>query len=239
MDSENKAKTTKQPKMQKGRAFYLVLSLTIAAAGFGTWGAVRGTLPNANEMVKEQSTIDWDNYVTRPTEAVTSAEQANASATGVADPRDTAVTTAIEAANAPYTGSFAMPFGTKVTKDYSGGEMVKSATMGDWRVHDAVDFSGEKDGKVLAIQDGTVQSVKNDPLLGVVVTIDHGNGMIVKYCGLSENSTVQTGADVSKGEEIGIIGQVPCESTEGTHLHLEIAVNGKVADPLKVMNKAD
>jgi murein DD-endopeptidase MepM/ murein hydrolase activator NlpD len=156
----------------------------------------------------------------------------------VKDNRTTVPATTKDLAKMPYTGEFVLPFGTKISKDYSGGEMVKSETMGDWRVHDGVDFAGSRDTDVLAIQSGTIKSVVSDPLWGVVVSIDHGNGIVARYCGLSENSTLKAGQDVEIGEPIGIIAQVPSETEEGTHLHLEILINGKTADPLAVMNKA-
>jgi len=226
-----------RPNLPKGSGFYLALALAVVAAGVGTWGAVTNSLrrnPYQSEST-QRSTIDWEIYVTR--EPVT--EDVARAATSVADPR-AATTTAPVATkpdNAPYTGSFALPFGTSIVKDYSDGEMVKSATMGDWRVHNGVDFAGEIDQEVLAIQSGTVKSVKDEPLWGFVVTIDHGGGVIVRYCGLSENSTPREGGAVEKGQPIGVIAQVPCEAADGIHLHLEIMVNGKVADPLAVMNR--
>jgi murein DD-endopeptidase MepM/ murein hydrolase activator NlpD len=230
----------RMPKLRlpKGGGFYLALALAVVAAGVGVWGAVNNTLrANPYQMgTTQRSTINWENYVTRPAEPQTQA--AAEPAKNVPDPRATTkepATTKPE--NTPYTGSFALPFGTNISKDYSAGEMVKSATMGDWRIHNGVDFAGEADQQVVAIQSGTVQNVKNDLLLGWVVTMDHGSGVIARYCGLSENSMPKQGQWVQKGEAIGVIAQIPCESAEGVHLHLEISINGKTADPLAVMNK--
>jgi len=229
----------------KGGGFYLALALAVVAMGVGVWGSVNNSLrrnPFAAAEITAPSTINWGNYVTRPviedfTQAVVDP------AKNVPDPRS-AVTSAAatEAAtkpeNAPYTGNFALPFGTKIVKDYSGGEMVKSVTMGDWRVHNGVDFAGNQDAPVAAIQSGVVKSVAHDPLWGTVVTIDHGQGVVARYCGLAESSAPKEGRQVSQGEQLGIIAQVPCESAEGVHLHFEVLVNGKVADPLAVMNRA-
>ena len=232
----------------KGGGFYIALTLAVVAMGVGVWGSVNNSLrrnPFLSETTRPQSTIDWANYVTRPVmEDFT--QMVNDPAQNVPDPRNTATTaiaaTTAEAAtkpeNAPYTGSFALPFGTRIIKDYSGGEMVKSATMGDWRVHNGVDFAGEQDAPVVAIQSGAVKSVAHDPLWGVVLTIDHGQGVTARYCGLAEGSTPKEGQAVGKGEQIGIIAQVPCESADGIHLHLEVLVNGRIADPLAVMNRA-
>lgn len=230
----------KKPKIKlpRGSGFYLALSLAVVAMALGVWGTVNGALRSNPYQADttERSTIDWANYATRPVEEPTQA--AAEKATSVPDPRDTtAQQTTANPENAPYTGSFALPFGTQISKDYSNGEMVKSATMGDWRVHNGVDFAGEMDQQVLAIQSGVVKRVDTDPLWGIVVTVDHGSGITARYCGLSENSTPKAGIEVRKGESIGVIAQIPCESAEGIHLHLEITVGGKVADPLAVMNK--
>ena len=222
----------------RGSGFYLALGLAVVAAALGVWGAVNTGLranPYLSPTTAPQNTIDWANYVTRPVEGT---QPVGERATGVPDPRDT---TAAQAAtspdNMPYTGSFALPFGTDIVKDYSDGEMTRSATMGDWRVHNGVDFAGELDQQVQAMQSGTVKRVDQDTLWGIVLTVDHGCGIIARYCGLSENSTPRQGQEVRKGESIGVIAQVPCEAAEGIHLHLETTVNGKVADPLAVMNR--
>ena len=232
---------TKKPRFMipKGSGFYLALSLAVVAAAVGVWGAVNtglrsnpyAQLPTAAPI----STIDWANYVTRPVEETQGVAER---VTNVPDPRGTTTAKAATSPdNMPYTGSFALPFGTDISKDYSDGEMVKSATMGDWRVHNGVDFAGEMDQQVLAMQSGMVKRVDADPLWGVVLTVDHGSGIVARYCGLSENSTPKQGQEVRKGESIGVIAQVPCETAEGIHLHLETTVNGKVADPLAVMNR--
>ena len=38
---------------------------------------------------------------------------------------------------------------------------------------------------------------------------------------------------------IGTLGNIPCENKDGTHIHLEIRVNGELADPLEVMGLAE
>ncbi len=223
-------------KLPSGTGFYLALTLAVVAAVVGVWSSVSTGLSNNpyQRMSTTLNTIDWANYVTRPVET----QAANERATGIPDPRTTTEKVTENAKNKPFTGDFQLPFGTHISKDYSDGEMVKSATMGDWRVHNGVDFSGEKEQQVLAIQSGTVKRVDNDPLWGVVLTVDHGNGIIARYCGLSENSTPLSGQAVVKGETVGVIAEIPSESSEGVHLHFEIKVTGKIEDPLAVMNKA-
>ena len=71
---------------------------------------------------------------------------------------------------------------------------------------------------------------------GYTVTIDHGNGIITKYCNLNSGVTVQVGQQVSSGEEIGAVGETAdIETAEKSHLHFEVYKNGSFADPLSLM----
>ena len=132
-----------------------------------------------------------------------------------------------------------LPLGTDILKDYSHGEMVSSKTMGDWRVHNGIDFTGGKNSQVLAIQSGTVKAVYTDEMWGTVVEIDHGNTMTAKYCGLKSGTTPKKGETVKNGQEIGELASIPVEAADGLHLHLEITVNGSTVDPLAAMNRAE
>jgi murein DD-endopeptidase MepM/ murein hydrolase activator NlpD len=73
-------------------------------------------------------------------------------------------------------------------------------------------------------------------LLGKTVTIDHGNGIIIKYCGL-ENILVSTGKKVNMGDSIAVVGNVPSECADNSHIHLEATKNGEVVSPLDVIGK--
>lgn len=134
--------------------------------------------------------------------------------------------------------SFVMPLSHGFLKDYSDGELVLSKTMGDWRAHTGVDFSGEADEKVRAINNGVVISVTNDALWGTVVEIDHLDGMVARYCGLNGDDPVKEGTKVSAGDIIGSLGNLPIESADGTHLHLEIKLDGVYVDPIEAMGKS-
>ena len=128
-----------------------------------------------------------------------------------------------------------LPLSNGVLKDYSEGEPVYSKTMGDWRAHTGVDFSGEADETVRAVNDGTVISVRDDALWGTVVEIDHYDGMTVRYCGLNGDDAVKEGATVEAGGTVGTLGKIPVESGDGTHLHLEIILDGVYVSPLEAM----
>lgn len=133
--------------------------------------------------------------------------------------------------------SYILPLGTDIGKDYSQGVPVYSSVMSDWRTHDGVDFNGAYGDGVKAIADGTVKDVKTDALMGDIVVIDHGGGVVASYCGVTADSSVIKGKIMSKGDKIGEISEIPCETdAEYPHLHLEIRVDGEISDPLEVMN---
>lgn len=222
----------------KARGFYLVVALCVVAAGAGVWGAMytTGISPEAGETTTAPTKIDWNN------QSVTVEEEVNNPVTNVPDRRDETETAEPTLSKAqqdalPYTGNFTLPFGTSILKDFSHGEMVKSKTMNDWRVHNGVDFSGEGGNAVLSIQAGTVTAVYDDALWGTVVAIDHDNGMTAKYCGLAAGSTPSVGKAVKKSEPIGKLGFIPVEAADDSHLHLEITIHEETVDPLAAMNR--
>jgi len=117
---------------------------------------------NSTEHSSRQYNIDYS----VPQETLT---QANNPVKNVPDDRTTApaqTTKENDSKNTPYTGSYALPMGTDIRKDYSADEMVKNKTTNDWRVHNGIDFGGAQGNDVIAIQNGRVAKVYSDPLWG-------------------------------------------------------------------------
>lgn len=141
----------------------------------------------------------------------------------------TAGTTATTEAEEP-SGLYVLPLTNTVQKAFSVQEPQYSDTMGDWRLHTGTDFAGEEGQTVKAIAAGTVEAVETDPLWGDVIVIDHGVGVKSRYCGVT--SSVKVGDAVDICEEIGKLAEVPCESVQSPHLHLEILVDGQPVDPV-------
>ena len=131
--------------------------------------------------------------------------------------------------------SFVLPLGETVDKAFSNGEMVQSKTMGDWRAHNGVDFRGTVGDPVIAVNNGIVKAVYDDVLWGTVVEIDHGKGLLARYCGLGKGSTVEVGARVKINDRIGNLGAIPIESADEVHLHFETRQDGKAVDPFEAM----
>lgn len=238
---------------------YIALACCLVASGTAAWRYLgTGNISTVQEsgtdsgIVTEKApeyTQNWD-------ETLPEGEEAGANKTDVPDEREETETQAqtepeteeevTEPAsmvnnelNTPYQSFYMMPCGTEIINDYSNGEMVYSETMDDWRSHNGVDFKAEKGVSVKAINDGIVTNVYTDALWGTIVEIDHGGKLVAKYCGLGADVSVQKGTEVKMGDEIGVLGDIPCESKLGNHLHLEIRIDSKIVDPLAAMGKAE
>ena len=212
---------------------YLSLAVCLIAVAVGAVVSVT----TKNRTPEETSgfdrvTVQWQTEAT--TEPVT--QGVDIEVTGIKDER-TETTTEKAEENKPYSGSFLLPMGNDIVKDYSNGEMVYSDTMGDWRIHNGVDFGGSAGNDVLAVADGKIYKVYEDSFWGTVAEIDHGNGMIVRYCGLKSGSVLPEGGEVKKGDKIGSLGHIPVELVDSDHLHLEVLIDGEVVDPLEALNK--
>ncbi len=90
--------------------------------------------------------------------------------------------------------------------------------------------------EVVSVLSGKVTSVKDDTLLGKVVTIEHENNIVTIYESLSE-VTVKQGDEVSQGTVIGLAGQSNLEKDLGNHLLFEITIDGKYKNPEECFDK--
>lgn len=131
---------------------------------------------------------------------------------------------------------FRSPLSLDIGDDYSMGIPVFSSTMSDYRTHNGVDFVGVEGEDVCAVAEGDVISVKNDPVWGNTVTVDHGSGITSSLCGLADDDMLVTaGTHVYAGTVVGRVATVPVEADEQPHVHLEIRTDGKLTDPLSVL----
>lgn len=127
-----------------------------------------------------------------------------------------------------------MPIEGSVLKDYSDTALQYSATYDDMRLHTGVDIEAEAGTTVLAAADGTVTATDESASLGKTVTIDHGDGIIIKYCGL-ENVVVSTGKTIKMGDPIAVVGSIPAECADKSHLHIEATKNGEIISPMEII----
>ena len=125
--------------------------------------------------------------------------------------------------------------GKHVTNPYSGGELVKSRTLGEWRTHDGVDIAAAEGEPVRAVTDGVVKEVRQDSRWGWTVEVEHGD-VTAFYCGLGEGVKVAAGQQVKQGDVLGEAGNSSVlEASEEPHLHLAMKRDGKWIDPAEVL----
>lgn len=89
---------------------------------------------------------------------------------------------------------------------------------------------------VVSVLPGTVTSIKEDKLMGKIVTIEHDNNIITTYQSLSE-VTVKEGDNVAQSTVIGKAGESNLEKDLGKHVLFEITVDGKYVNPENCFNK--
>lgn len=89
---------------------------------------------------------------------------------------------------------------------------------------------------VLAAVSGKVVEIKESPLYGKYVVLEHKDNLKTYYYALSE-VTVSVGADVSQGSKIGVSGHTEIDKEAGNHVYLKIVKNGKHLNPEKTIGK--
>lgn len=135
----------------------------------------------------------------------------------------------------PEESVFTMALGGAITAPFSGDELVRSKTMGDWRIHCGIDIKGSLGEDVKAIADGRVARVETDSMMGNTVTVEHSGGLLSIYANLADDITLKAGDSVKGGDVIGRVGASSlCECLEEPHLHLEVHREGKAIDPLSL-----
>ena len=235
-------------EMMKGRAVYIALSVCVLAAGAVSYASIKTPVPKTDvptTVRSETSTYTHVNERVLPDDT-TAAPEPVSDRTEIAAPSDPPAEAVFDNAAEPLESTtaaakqivYSLPCGAKLGADFSMGVPVFSATMGDYRTHNGVDFTAEAGTPVCAIAEGKVTKVENDPLFGNTVTVDHGSGVISRISGLADEGLIFEGADVYSETVLGVVGNIPVEAAEDSHIHLEIRVNGVLRDPLEVMGYA-
>lgn len=126
-----------------------------------------------------------------------------------------------------------------VGKEFSMDALVWSSTLKQYMTHSGVDFMAEEGTAVVAVYGGTVESVTNDTLNGLTVTVNHGNGLKTIYGSLGE-SKAEVGQTLTQGQQIGTVSDsCLAESADGSHLHFEVNLNGEITDPYEYLTVSE
>ena len=93
--------------------------------------------------------------------------------------------------------------------------------------HTGLDFNGFTGDQILAVADATVAQVLEHPAYGLMLVLRRDDGVEFRYAHLSK-VLVRRGA-VEAGQPVALMGNTG--NSTGSHLHLEVRVNGVPTDP--------
>ena len=97
------------------------------------------------------------------------------------------------------------------------------------RPHEGIDVTAPTGTPIVAPAAGKVVRAGMEGGFGLVVEIDHGNGIVTKFAHCSRIA-VRVGQQVTRNQLIAAVGSTGLSTAP--HLHYEIHVNGKPVDPL-------
>lgn len=234
-------------KIASGKGFYITAALSfvmiVAAIAFVYNSSVDMLrdldIPTTLEQV-EKNQINVSDPRTEDYDMTNSDEEYSAeedTATTKAD-RETTTEAATEESTVAEVFSndlYIYPVSGEVAKAFSMSP-VYDETMEDWRIHKGIDFAAKVGDEAISIGNGKVVKVIADTAYGYSIEIDYGD-FIARYCGLEQGTTVIIDDVVSKGDVVGKIASVPCESKQESHLHFEIVRGGAWVDPTGVLSK--
>ncbi len=219
--------------------FYTVIVCCLLALGAAGWFAVSKYNDIKSQSDKKPDTSNTESYSSETTPYSSNEDTApRAEATPNTDVKN-------EVSDVPYSEevqneatdipeelrSYVMPILGNISKGYSDTALQYSETYGDMRLHEGVDIICESGSEIVAAGAGTVSDVVDDAALGKTIIIDHGDGITAKYCGF-ESNFVTKGDIVSAGNPIGVVGVIPSECADKTHIHIEVIKDGKTISPL-------
>lgn len=112
------------------------------------------------------------------------------------------------------------------------GAVTSPFGMRDGRMHKGIDIAADEGDVIRAARAGTVSFSGPAGTFGLLVILDHGDGLTTYYghCScllVKEGETVQAGKPIAR---VGSTGR-----SQGPHLHFEVRWNGEPHDPAMVL----
>ena len=232
-------------KFISGKGFYLALAVCLAGAGAAAWVAVDKTIQSVEPAPMAEKPQLKQEQPYEPAKKQPAADTPSAQSDGDSSPSTQSQQLQItaeapeedpsaQASSQPSSGfSLELPVSGAAITPVSGDMLVKNETLGDWRTHNGIDIRAEAGEAVRAASDGTVTAVRNDPMWGNVVEVTSGE-YVMTYAGLSADILVKMDQSIRAGEQLGSIGEVPCELSMEPHLHFDVRSNGEYVDPVSL-----
>jgi len=116
----------------------------------------------------------------------------------------------------------------------SFGEVRFSPSSGGTRPHMGIDISAPTGTPIVAPADGVVLSASREAEYGLLICVDHGHGFTTMYGHLKE-IRVKPGDRVKTGQLLGTVGTTG--NTTGPHLHYEVRIHGRPANPFSYLTQ--
>jgi murein DD-endopeptidase MepM/ murein hydrolase activator NlpD len=210
---------SKTAKFFRGNGFFLILALCMVAIGFAAYSVFDAV--RLDDSQKEASEIRQE-IKTEIKEEQTETEE-----------EQTPVVTPTETETAEK--YFVSPLKNGATaKPWSNDTLQYSLTLGDMRIHLGADIVPLDDLSVYSVFGGVVLAVDTNTEFGNVVSVDHADGIVVRYCGLTA-ITVKAGDSITAGQKLGEVGIVTNECADEEHLHIEVLKDGIQINPASIL----
>lgn len=116
--------------------------------------------------------------------------------------------------------------------DASKEEQEKSLILYDntYMPNTGILYSNEVSFDVLSVSEGKVEDIKQDEVLGTIITIKHNNNLTTKYSSIKDTK-VNVGDTVNTGEIIGTSSVNKVTSVSENMLLFEMIYNGEYVNP--------
>ena len=99
-------------------------------------------------------------------------------------------------------------------------------------LHTGLDFPSPIGTEIHAAAGGVVRTAEMHPEYGLMLEIDHGNGLVTRY-GHTSKILVKPGELVKRGQVVADVGSTG--RSTGPHLHFEVLVDGVPQDPQRFL----
>lgn len=148
-----------------------------------------------------------------------------------------------EAVNGPVAESFGedtkmlMPVDGEVLKPFSMDTTIYFETLDQYKCNPAMLIQADVNQEVVAAFSGTVESIAEDAVNGMMITIDMGNGYKAMY-GQMKDIDVNEGDKVVKGQALGCIAEpTKYYNEEGSHLYFGMTKDETPVNPENYLEK--
>lgn len=98
-------------------------------------------------------------------------------------------------------------------------------------------YESQEEFAILAVYNGKVKDIKEDEILGTVLTIENNEKLTTIYYSVKD-VTVKVGDEVKTGDHIATSGTCKLETSKPNTLLFETYVNGTLTNPINVLGKS-